>query len=490
MAKRGWIYFAVAGFVLGVIISEFGFDSFRNGFFVITAILLLALVARPKPVIILLFILCASMALGYLRSSSARNDSLREVIFDQHVNKNISFVGLVSEEQERREFNTRIYVKVLEFDGGKYEEDTEILLTTSNPRDFRYGEIVEVTGKLIKPENFFTDTGREFDYVGYLEAKNIRFMIRNAVVEFRGYDPPSRVLSTLFWAKREFVFSISKMLPEPQSSLASGILIDGKQSINGELQEKFRKTGLVHIVVLSGYNVSIIAEAISRVFMFLPRTLGLMSSIVGIVAFAAVTGASATVVRASIMAVIVILSRISLRNYDPCRGLFLASFVMLIHNPEILFHSPSFQLSFLATYAVVKIVPLLETKVKFLPEKFGIRELVTSNIIVQLYLFPMLSWMTGLFSIVSLPVNLLVLPFMPITMLMSFLTAITGFFGRIVSFPFALSAQGLLSYELMVVDFFSSLSFAELSLGSFSGYVVVGFYTVSLVVFMLLKRSR
>jgi competence protein ComEC len=282
------------------------------------------------------------------------------------------------------------------------------------------------------------------------------------------------------------------MLPEPQSSLAAGILIDGKQSINGELQEKFRKTGLVHIVVLSGYNVSIVAEAITKVFMFLPRFAGMFSAIAGIIAFALITGASATVIRASIMAIIVILSRMSLRNYDPARGLFIASFLMLVHNPSILLNSPSFQLSFLATFAVIRVVPVFERWGSLIPKRFGLRDLVISNIVVQAFLFPVLSWMTGFVSVVSLPVNLLVLPFIPLTMLMNFITAMIGLVPlsifNFLALPFAFISQTLLSYELAVVNFFSALSFAEVSFRGFSIAIVIGFYIVT--IFWLLIFSK
>jgi competence protein ComEC len=182
----------------------------------------------------------------------------------------------------------------------------------------------------------------------------------------------------------------------------------------------------------------------------------------------------------------------SLRNYDPARGLFIASFLMLAHNPSILVYSPSFQLSFLATFAVIKVVPMFEKWGSWIPETCGLRDLVTSNIIVQAFLFPVLSWMTGFFSVVSLPVNLLVLPFIPFTMLMNFITAMVGLvpipFSNVAALPFAFMSHMLLSYELAIVNFFSKLSFAELSFGGFSSGVVVGFYVAAVVWILLFKN--
>ncbi len=422
---------------------------------------------------------------GFFRNHVAVMQSTSGTEIDSFVNEKVTLVGVATEEQERRDFNTRLTIVPREINGQAIGQNIKILVTTSSPKDFMYGDLVKVTGSIIVPENFYTDTGREFDYIGYLRTNDIRFLIKNAAVTVTGHDPPSNILAGLFYVKRKFVASLGNLLPEPESSLAAGILIDGKQSINGELQEKFRKTGLVHIVVLSGSNVSIVAEAITRAFAFLPRVLGLVSASLGIVAFALITGATSTVVRASIMALLVIVSRGFLKKYDAGRGLFIASLLMLAHNPGILFYSPSFQLSFLATFAVIKIVPRCEAVcgswLRFLPEKFGIRELVTSNIVVQLFLLPILSWMTGFVSAVSLPVNLLVLPLVPLTMLLSFLTAIAGWLSHLLGLPFAFAAHLLLSYELSVVDFFSKFSLAEIAFSGFSSAIVVGFYMLSII---------
>lgn len=492
-AREALLHWIVLGFAGGITLNEMTWNSVAVRtvpFYVIIAAVLVAavfLVVFPKSaVVILVFAVFCSIGAGFLRNYLVLSLDGRPTTLDWFAGEKISFVGVMTDEQERRDFNTRLVVQVREIENGEAEK-AKVLVTTSNPKEFRYGDVVRVKGKLTLPENFYTDTGREFDYVGYLRAGDIRFLVKNASVEAIGRNPPSKILAGLFFAKRAFVESLAKMLPEPQSSLAAGILIDGKQSINGELQEKFRKTGLVHIVVLSGYNVSIVAEAIGRAFMFLPRFAGLLSASIGVIAFAMITGASATVVRASIMAILVLLSRMSLRNYDPVRGLFIASFLMLVQNPAILLHSPSFQLSFLATFAVVKIVPIFEKRAKFIPERFGLRDLVVSNIIVQIFLFPILSWMTGFFSAVSLPANLLVLPLIPLTMLAGFLTAVSGFLSHIVALPPAFLSHILLSYELAIVNFFSKFSLAEIPLGGFSGWLVAVFYIVALLLTKYLK---
>ncbi|MEK7147475.1 MAG: ComEC/Rec2 family competence protein, partial [Patescibacteria group bacterium] len=100
--------------------------------------------------------------------------------------------------------------------------------------------------------------------------------------------------------------------------------------------EKFRTVGVIHIVVLSGYNITIVAEFIMRLLAFLPRAARLAGGALAIILFAVMTGGSATIVRASLMAILVVVARATGRIYGITRALLLAGFLMVLHNPKIL----------------------------------------------------------------------------------------------------------------------------------------------------------
>ncbi len=336
LAREKILYWIVLGFAGGVVVNEI-FLTTRGkatAFLVITVLLIcipLFSLLKRRAIILSAVIFCALLG-GVTRGTVTDYFNNRPTDLDSFVGKKVALTGVLVEEQEKRDFNTRLTVRVdevVENNGknnfgrqrtGTYNDSEnirkispqKILITTGNPKEFHYGDLVRVKGELTQPENFYTETGREFDYVGYLQTAGTKFLIKNASVSVTGHDPPSHAIEWLFVAKRAFVDSIKRMLPEPQSSLAAGILIDGKASINGELQEKFQKTGLVHIVVLSGSNVSIVAEAMTHLFAFLPRVFGIFAAAAGILAFTMITGATSTVVRASIMAILVLLSRLSL----------------------------------------------------------------------------------------------------------------------------------------------------------------------------------
>ena len=129
-----------------------------------------------------------------------------------------------------------------------------------------------------------------------------------------------------FLLKNKFLDSLSLVIPEPHSSFMGGLTVGAKQSISKDLQEDFRKTGIIHIVVLSGYNITLVADTIMRFFSFLPGVFGLSLGMFSIGMFAIMTGASATIIRASVMAILVLLARATGRVSEITWVLFITAF--------------------------------------------------------------------------------------------------------------------------------------------------------------------
>jgi len=280
------------------------------------------------------------------------------------------------------------------------------------------------------------------------------------------------------------------ILPEPESALAGGLILGTRQALGEELQNDFRKTGLIHIVVLSGYNVAIVADTIVKIFSFLPRTFGAASGVLGIVLFAVVTGGTATVVRASVMAVLVVIARTTGREYQIARALFLAAFLMILENPLILLFDISFQLSFLATLALIVLAPHVERLFFFIPEVWNFRELASATVSTQIFVLPLLMYSIGEVSLVAPIVNLLVLPIIPITMLFGFLTALVAFLSNALALTLGYVAHILLSYELLIVEWFSSIPFVAVSVPAIPVWTIFIMYAIYALILWKVNRSK
>lgn len=332
----------------------------------------------------------------------------------------IRLTGQIVSEPEYREKNVKFSLKP------DQAHNERVLIFADRFKQLNYGDQVEIRGILKLPENFENEKGIEFDYVNFLAKDSIYTVMYYPEIKLLESNRDQNFISKIFYFKKVFLKNIYEIVPSPEADLAGGILLGTKSSLGAQLETYFRKVGLIHIVVLSGYNVTIIIEAILRFLFFFPMRIKMAIGTICIIAFTIMVGAGATVVRASTMALIAILGRLSHRTYDVNRALYLAGGVMLLINPKILFYDPSFQLSFLATYGLINFGEKMQNWPVFkkLPEKFGIKELTIATISTQIAVLPMLAKMTGEISIIGLPVNLITLPTIPFAMLVSFLTCL------------------------------------------------------------------
>lgn len=137
---------------------------------------------------------------------------------------------------------------------------------------------------------------------------------------------------------------------------------------------------------------------------------------------------------------------------------------MLFFNPKLLVFDPSFQLSFLATAGLIYFSPFFEKYFLWLPTRLGVREIATATVSAQLAVTPLLLSMTGNFSLIALPANILVLISVPYAMAFGFLAGAIGMVSSFLALPFSWVVYALLSYELFIVSMFARIPFASLSL--------------------------
>jgi len=398
--------------------------------------------------------------------------------------------GRVVDDPDRRDTSLRVVVEVEKVNDTPLAKGRQGKLIAILPRDeqIAYGDHVVLKGSVVLPERFETNTGRLFDYPKYLEVRGISAMMKYASVETDARGSFSLV-GMLFSTKHLFERALEKVFVEPQGALAEGILLGEKRGLPDELSQAFIISGLVHVVVLSGYNISIVAEWMMRAFAFLPKTLGLASGGVVIILFALMTGGSATAVRACIMALIAIVGRYLERPYDALRGLVAAVVLMVLWNPLSTLYDPSFILSVLATFGLITISPTVEEKLKFITEKFGLRSIAASTISVQLYVLPALLYFTGVLSFVSLPANIIALPVVSLAMLMSFASGMLALVHPLIAFVPAIIADLLLRWMIVVAQVATAIPFSSTTIAAFPAWVAAIFY-IPLTVFAIWLLQR
>jgi competence protein ComEC len=388
------------------------------------------------------------------------------------VSKAATVEGVVTDDPDRRDASLRVTVRVEKIDEQALakNEQGKLIAILRRDENISFGERVSLIGNIELPQSFETDTGHIFDYPMYLRVRGISALMKYAEVETVSPAQFS-VAGTLFSIKHMFERALERVFVEPQGALAEGILLGERRGLPDELNHAFIVSGLVHVVVLSGYNISIVAEWVMRAFAFLPKSLGLTSGGLVIVLFALMTGGSATAVRACIMALVAILGRYLERPYDAMRGLVVAVVAMVMWNPLSLLNDPSFILSVSATFGLITISPTVEKKLIWLPEKFGLRSIAASTIAVQLFVLPALLYFTGVLSFVSLPANILALPVVSLAMLLSFISGALALIHPFAAFLPALVADLLLRWMILIAHIATAIPFSSTTVSAFPAWV-------------------
>ena len=399
----------------------------------------------------------------------------------------ISTVGTVEADPERKETG-QVFVVAMNV----CSQDLLVRVKTKLYPRYSYGDRLAIKGKVSRPFNFSSDSGRSFDYSGYLAKDDVFYEMKSAetslatsssAVSWNSWDVSSILLSI----KRGFVGNLERALGEPHAALAAGLVVGEKSALGPDLLNDFRIVGLIHIVVLSGFNITVVGVAMRKILSFLPRIWGIVIGGIGIALFGILVGGGATVIRSCFMASIALIADLIRRDYSVARALAFAALVMLIQNPFILLHDPSFQLSFLATVGLILLASPIESKLRFIPDKFGMRGTVASCFATQIFVSPYILYMMGQISLIGVVVNILVLPFIPVTMLAVFLTGALGFIHPFLGMISGWGAHILLSYELFMVENFARVPYAAAYVPPFSFWWVVGFYAVFLAIFIWRK---
>ncbi len=420
------------------------------------------------------FIIIIVLLLAILIRSYFVFQNDRESIISKYAKQSVIVMGSIIDEPLTKDFTKTFTVRTRTINDD--QTDISIRVQTDRYLEYKYGQSIKLVGKISVPFNFESNGGRTFDYINFLLKDGIYFEMKKPKIETLNEEEGRAITKALFDIKQGFLENIKKTLGEPHAALAGGLVVGEKSALGKELLEDFRRAGLIHIVVLSGYNITIVADSIRRILSFLPRNIGIILGGLGIVAFGILVGGGATVVRSCIMAVIALLGSLLRKDYNVKKALFTAAALMIIQNPLILPYDPSFQLSFLATLGLILLSSPIENRLGFITEKFGIRSLVASTLATQIFVSPYILYMMGQLSIIGIVVNILVLPIIPATMLFVSLTGLLGFISENISQVFAWISHILLSYELFMVKLFANLPIASIDLPKFSFWIVVGFY--------------
>ena len=468
------IFFSgIISFIGGVASGSF-FVFQTSLLFLLVALFVALLAAFPrKPVVTLGVLLIAWLGGVSLVIQATHSFSAEESFYGKEIS---GTVRIVSDPEEKSFFQKTL----VRFENCGSEQCPKKTLLWQAPRtlSLEAGLLFRFTCRLERPENF----DQQFDYRMSLAKDGIGSICQKAsqAEMIEGKDLSGVLLSLLYRPKQAFEKALSQSIAEPEAGLAKGLLLGGSDYLPQSLSDAFKRIGLTHIVAVSGYNITLIAQCFLLVGIALGlwRKQALWLALVGIAIFILMIGAPASAVRAGVMAFVVFGAMQMGRLSRPLNMLLLAAGIMLLFNPLLLRYDIGFQLSFLATLGIIIASSWQE---HFLPQEFfgkSFVEIASLSFAAEVFVLPIILFNFQMFSPLMLIANSLLLPIVPFAMGLSFVAASAFLLFPGLHIIFAWIAYATLLLMTRSAELFGGLSFASVTTSHFGVLELLVWYGI------------
>jgi len=387
----------------------------------------------------------------------------------------------------------------LKLDKGWREVSGTALLFVPRYPTYRYGDVLEVTGKLETPLKF-----DGFDYRGYLAQQGIYSTTLYPKIEILERDQGFKPLAWVYSVRNRMSRTLTQALPEPQASLAQGITLGIRGNIPTAVKDSFAHTGTAHLLAISGLHLSILAGILvsTGIWLWGKRRYIYVWVALGIIwLYALLTGMHPPIVRAAIMVSLFLIADILGRQRSAITALALAAAIMVGIEPQILW-TASFQMSFMAMIGLIFITPLFQNL-----GRRAVRATIgedkpaatAANITLDSFsvslgaiigVGPLIAYYFGIISLVGPPATLLALPALPGIIIASALTGGLWFIALAAAQAIGWAAWVFLSYLLVVVNAFAAIPSSSIEVTSIHPGIVWAYYAGLGVGLWLYHRRR
>jgi len=367
------------------------------------------------------------------------------------------------------------------------------------PLMIEYGSIISFKGVLQEPSA--ERNPGEFSYKEYLALNNI-----HAVVTVFGYSHIFRTATReanwffeyIIFPSKEFITrTITSAMKGDEANFLIGLLLGDRTDISEEIKKAFTNTGTIHVLAVSGSHVILVVTIVYIILGLLrfPKRPKIVLTVLALVYYTFLTGATPSIVRASTMAAIVLMGKFFEQKTDAYNVLGVSAIVMLIYDSKQLF-DVGFQLSYAAVFSMVYFYPKLNVAVKRIPEPLEEFKLLTPvwqlfalSLAAQLGTIPFTAYYFDQVSLISLFANLLVVPLVGIIVTIGLTGAVLGTASMLFAELFSEVNNLLAWFTLTLVKLAEQVPYAVVHTATF-GWKETVLYSAAVVwIFNLNNRS-
>ena len=369
---------------------------------------------------------------------------------------------------------------------GDVTDSVEAIINSLSP-----GNYVEIIGNYYKGRN--KRNPGEFDYNQYLHSIGVTGIIRTYSVDsIKIINSQKNQLFSFIYDLRKGIDQIIRKYHSPETaSLLRGLLLADRRGIDYETKQQFVNAGVIHVLAVSGLHVGYIAIIFILIFGRFNLFVRAGLTVLGLLLFVLITGGPPSVVRASIMAIVIIIAIVSGRSTNIFNSLAIAALIILLFDATEIY-SAGFQLSFSAVLSIAILYPIFKKKIdSFIHSKFWNKIFLFGavSLSAQIGTLPFTLLYFGKLSIIALFTNLFVIPAIGFILSIGIATLAASFIPFIAS-AFA-SANDLLTNLLFgIVNYSGNLTFSHILVHQFSWFDLFIFYLFTLLMMFFIPRFK
>lgn len=495
---------AVVSFILGIMVG----DNLDVPSFLLLGILLLTLAGsiylyfKKSKGLDYLLLFCLFLAGFWRYELKTRDFPLNHISNFVDLDKPLLLTGQVAADPDVR--GDKTYLKVATF---KIKWDNKSLNVTGNvlvkirevTYAFNYGDVVQLQGYLNAPLS--RRNPGLFDYQRYLSTKGIYGLVTlNGAQKIETIENHTGnfFISKIIIPTKQFIEKVfEQTLDQPHQALLAGFVLGERRQIPEEIYEMFTKTGTLHLLAVSGFNVGVIVLFLLAIVKLLriPKWINLIILLLGILIFSFITNNQPSVVRASIMAALFLLAFHIEREPNFVNIIAFAALLILFYSP-LTFFDVSFQLSFAATFGIGYLVPKMDNiiaKIAWLNKRILKNWLILptfGSLAATLFTLPINAYYFNQFSAIIILSNMVLIPLTGLAVIIGCLTFILGIIGLGLAQIISAVNWFLLTLILEIVNFFASFSWSQIKISSPAIFSIVLFYLLLILIILSLESKK
>ncbi len=485
-------FYALILFVAGILLGNF-FDLPTVLLFLIFTLTLffcMLFLLRKEKKSANFFLILSIILAGFFRYELlTQNFPPNHVSRFLNLGSKVTITGKIVEEPDVRKNKTFITFRTerLSFQSRTYLTTGQIILKIKEPTfKFDYADNVKFKGYLNDPTS--KRNPGAFDYKKYLNRKKIYGIVNLSCPDQVEILKPSK--GNIFFSKiviplRRWILGVfDQTLSGNHKALLAGFLLGETRDIPKQVYTMFRDTGTVHLLAVSGSNVWLVIGVILGALSLLrvPKLFATLLTLVCILIFANLVHNDPPVVRAGIMAGVILMGVLLYRDVNLVNVVSFSGLVILFFLPLFLF-DVGFQLSFASVFGILLLYPQLSKLVsKYVTKshsklwKWVIMPALIS-VSVELVLFPILAYYFNMIPLVIVVANIFIVPLAGLSVVLACFTLFSTIFSTSLAGIFSASNWGCLDLTLRFTEFFATLPIAKLSLPTPSTFSFILYYS-------------